>query len=140
MLIEKNNVLSGNFRVDGDLVVEGSLQGDVVVTGTFCIGPGGKVEGTVRCTGATIRGGFDGTLWSAAAVRVHPAALLRGSVLAREVVFDEGDRAVTAAEVTPGEPDRPREEKEAVRPPSKIPLVTGTIGKLIVKPTSILKG
>ncbi len=138
MLVEKNNVLSGTFTIDGDLVVEGQLSGDVQVRGSVRIGKGGRIDGSVRCRSAIIEGALAGTLESAEPISVIEGASLRGRVLAPEVLFDESVGNIQA-------PDRRGEEPKALAMAEpgggnvrKIPLVTGSSGKLIVKPTAKL--
>ncbi|MFH1434234.1 MAG: polymer-forming cytoskeletal protein [Pseudomonadota bacterium] len=138
MLVEKNNVLSGTFTIDGDLAVEGQLSGDVQVRGAVRIRRGGRIDGNVRCRSAIIEGAMAGTLESAEPVSIIEGASLRGRVLAPEVLFDESAGNILA-------PDRRGEEPAALALAEpgggkvhKIPLVTGSGGKLIVKPTARL--
>jgi hypothetical protein len=139
MLVEKNNILAGTFSIDGDLTVEGSLSGEANVAGALSVGKDGKVEGNVQCRSALIEGIFTGTLRSEARVSITAAALLRGSIRAPEVVFQPMPEAHAQAGAAggPGSLEPPQEREKRIA--AGIPLVTGASGKILVKPTSVLK-
>ena len=139
MLVEKNNVLAGTFTIDGDLAVEGRLSGDVQVKGSVSIRKGGKVDGNVRCRSAIIEGELAGTLESAEPVCVIGGASLRGRVLAPEVLFLASAENIPASGSLDEEPGRHAMAEPGGGKVRKIPLVTGSSGKLIVKPTARLR-
>ena len=139
MLVEKNNVLTGSFTIDGDLAVEGRLSGDIQVKGSVRIRKGGRVDGSVRCRSAIIEGALAGTLESAEPVSVIEGAALRGRVLAPEVLFDASAENILAADRGAGPAAEPAMAEPGGGKVRKIPLVTGTSGKLMVKPTARLR-
>jgi hypothetical protein len=141
MLVDKNNVISGSFSIDGDLVVAGTLSGEAAVRGAFVVEKEGSAEGTVRCSRAVVAGRFSGALSSETAVHVEPGALIQGKVLAREVLFNPPEPR-REAETTPSAPERIQKESATAPVPAagKMPLVTGTSGKVTVRPTCVLKG
>jgi hypothetical protein len=153
MLIEKNNALTGSFSIEGDLAVAGALSGEAAVRGAFVVEKEGNAEGMVRCSRAVVAGRFSGTLTCETTVLIEPGAQVQGRVLAREVLF--GPPGQARKEVLFGPPGQARktEMPEQITQPArkpeaviqatgagKMPLVTGTSGKLLVRPTTLLKG
>lgn len=144
MIVDKDNRLSGSVALDGSLEIEGVLSGEAKIGGDFVVAESGQAEGSVRCERAVIAGSFSGLLVCRSSAKVMGSATIRGKISAPEVEFDSGGG--TEAPVHPKDAgDRAaRSGAAAVREPGreegkKIPLVTGREGKLLVRPTSVLK-
>ncbi len=138
MLVEKGNTLKGSFSIEGDLAVEGTLSGDVEIKGTLTVESGGEASGAFRCRRAELRGALSGTLTCSERADLWPSARVAGRLVAPEVVFGEPLEAqARRPEPRPRpEPSRPRTAPAVA---GRIPLVTGTSGKLLVRPTAVLK-
>jgi hypothetical protein len=142
MLVEKGNTLKGSLTIEGDLTVEGTLSGDVEISGALIVESGGEARGALRCERAELRGVLGGTLTCRSEAAVWPTARVAGRVVAAAVVFGETLGARPEKGQRPEREPRPepRPEPRAVQAgPARIPLVTGTSGKLLVRPTAVLK-
>ena len=84
----------GRISGDGDLVVEGRVEGDVTLRGHFHVARGGLVTAAngVSANEITIEGGIDGDVTSPGDVIVRAEGRLRGAVRARRISLDEGAR------------------------------------------------
>ena len=84
----------GRISGDGDLLVEGRVEGDVTLGGHFHVGKGGMVsaQNGVQADSITIEGGIDGDVSARGDVVLRAEGRLRGAVKAGRVSLDEGAR------------------------------------------------
>lgn len=83
----------GRIHGDGDLVVEGHVEGDITLRGSLTIASGGTVSSeTVEADAAVIEGALDGDLSAAGKVRLAAGAQVRGNIRGSAIVIDEGAR------------------------------------------------
>jgi len=127
MRIEKDTTVRGSFQVEGELVLEGTLEGKVFVTGRLEIARTGVLTGEATCTGGTIEGRLSGIVHSGEPVSVSSDAVISGRVVAPALDF--GGSVQDA-------PARPaRRAQRAARPPT----VTGDESQVLVRPASVLR-
>ena len=50
----------GDIETDGDLRVDGLIEGNIVSKGKLVLGPAGTIKGTIKCSNAEIAGNFEG--------------------------------------------------------------------------------
>jgi cytoskeletal protein CcmA (bactofilin family) len=80
----------GRIHGDGDLRVEGQVEGDVTVSGTLVIEEGGAIHGDVGAGAVEIGGALTGDVASHGAVAIRATAKVEGNLGAAEVTLDEG--------------------------------------------------
>jgi len=80
----------GRIRGDGDLRVEGAIEGDVNVTGELFIDEGADVQGNVDAAVVTISGALKGDVTSRGGVVVRSSAKVSGNLGSPEVSLEEG--------------------------------------------------
>jgi cytoskeletal protein CcmA (bactofilin family) len=80
----------GRIHGDGDLRVEGHVEGDVTVSGTLVIEEGGAIHGDVGAGALEIGGALTGDVASHGAVAIRATAHVEGNLGAGEVTLDEG--------------------------------------------------
>lgn len=80
----------GRVSGDGDLRVEGSIEGDVVVTGDLAIGSAGAVRGDIDANAVTIGGSLTGDVAARGAVVIRAGAKVVGNMGGAEVSLEEG--------------------------------------------------
>jgi cytoskeletal protein CcmA (bactofilin family) len=108
----------GRIGGDGDLRVEGQVEGEVRITGQLSIEEGGSVTGDVEAAGVVIGGALTGDVTGGGAVTIRAGAKVVGNV-GGELVLEEGasfEGRVDAVFDLPGElgpqaapnPGRPR--------------------------------
>ncbi|MEO7093063.1 MAG: polymer-forming cytoskeletal protein [Polyangiales bacterium] len=92
--IGKTTRVTGRISGDGDLLVEGRVDGDVTLGGHFHVGRGGMVTAAngVQAGSITIEGGIDGDVSSRGDVVLRADGRLRGAVKAGRVSLDDGAR------------------------------------------------
>ncbi len=80
----------GRVSGEGDLRVEGQLEGDVSVTGDLAIGAGGAVNGDIDANAVTIGGALTGDVAARGAVVIQAGARVVGNMGGAEVSLEEG--------------------------------------------------
>jgi cytoskeletal protein CcmA (bactofilin family) len=134
MRIEKDTTVRGSFQVEGELVVEGTLEGKVFVTGRLEIAPTGVLTGEATCTGGAILGRLSGIVHSGEPVSVSSDAVVSGRVVAPALDFGGAEQTLAARSV----PEEPRQPRPAGRP-ARPPTVTGDESQVIVRPGAVLR-
>lgn len=89
-VIGRSTRVRGRVSGDGDLVIEGSLEGDVSVRGDLTIAEGGRATSTVEAATVTLRGELDGDVRASGAVRIEAGARVRGDLQGESVSLEEG--------------------------------------------------
>ncbi len=89
--------MRGRIHGDGDLIVEGQVDGDLAIRGDLTIAEGGSVksEGAgrgVEAHAVTIAGTLLGDLSASGPVRLSGSAQVTGNLRGSAVAIDEGAR------------------------------------------------
>jgi cytoskeletal protein CcmA (bactofilin family) len=82
----------GRVHGEGDLRIEGSIEGDVRVAGHLELAGQGSVTGRVEASAITVAGDLEGDVHTEGAVHIAAGGSLRGDVAAAELSLDEGGR------------------------------------------------
>jgi cytoskeletal protein CcmA (bactofilin family) len=80
----------GRIQGDGDLRVEGAVEGDVTVSGELLIDDGAEVQGNVDAAVVTVSGALTGDVSSRGGIVVRASAKVAGNLGSPEVTLEEG--------------------------------------------------
>jgi cytoskeletal protein CcmA (bactofilin family) len=80
----------GRVHGDGDLVVEGAIEGDVAIRGDLTVESGARLASNVEAHAVTIGGVVEGDVSARGVVHVRAGATLRGDVRGESLAIDEG--------------------------------------------------
>lgn len=89
-VIGRSTRVRGRVTGDGDLTIEGTLEGDVTVRGDLLIAEGGRATSTVEAHAVTLRGELEGDVKASGVVRIESGARVRGDVSGESFSLDEG--------------------------------------------------
>lgn len=84
--------VSGRISGEGALRVEGSVKGDVNVTGPAEIAEGANVEGNVHAETLEVSGTLLGDVVARGPIAVRSGAVVRGELRASEISIEPGSR------------------------------------------------
>ncbi len=90
--IGRSTRIVGRLSGDGDLVVEGRIEGEVSLKGHLQVAEGGAVTAPVDASELTVEGTVDGDVEARGDVVVRSTGTLRGAIRAPRVGLDEGAR------------------------------------------------
>lgn len=99
-VIGRTTRVRGRVTGDGDLVIEGNVEGDITVRGDSTIAEGGRATSTVEAGAVTLRGELDGDVRATGVVRIEAGARVRGDMQAESVSLEEGAEFVGRLDAT----------------------------------------
>ncbi|HEY8041614.1 MAG TPA: polymer-forming cytoskeletal protein [Polyangiaceae bacterium] len=83
----------GRIHGDGDLLIEGHVEGDLAIRGDLTIASGADVSSeAVEAQSVTIAGTFEGDMAATGPVRVASGARVRGNLRGSAVSIEDGAR------------------------------------------------
>lgn len=88
--IGRTTKVTGRLTGDGDLLVEGSVDGELTLKGHLHVAAGGSVTAPVEAEAVTIEGTIDGDVHARGAVSLRAGGQLRGTIKADRVALEDG--------------------------------------------------
>lgn len=89
-IIEKGTHIKGNINTDGNVYVNGTLEGNITSTSKVSLGQDGKVIGELKAENAIIEGTFDGKLVIQEQLIIKGTGNVKGDVSTGSIVVDNG--------------------------------------------------
>lgn len=90
--IGRTTRIVGRLTGDGDLLVEGRVEGELSLKGHVTVADGGVVAAPLSAGDVTVEGLVDGDVTSRGAVVLRASGAIRGAISAARVAVDEGAR------------------------------------------------
>jgi cytoskeletal protein CcmA (bactofilin family) len=90
--IGRTTRIVGRLSGDGDLLVEGRVEGELSLKGHVTVADGGVVVAPLTAGDVTVEGLVDGDVSSRGAVTLRASGAIRGAITAARVAVDEGAR------------------------------------------------
>ncbi|HLK36863.1 MAG TPA: polymer-forming cytoskeletal protein [Polyangiaceae bacterium] len=85
--------IRGRIHGEGDLLIEGHVEGDVAIRGSLTIAEGASVASEViEAHAVTIAGALQGDVSASGPVRLAPGARVQGDLRGTAVSIDDGAR------------------------------------------------
>lgn len=93
MVLGKAVVVRGDLSCDGDLTVEGTVEGFVLVRdGVLVVGPHADILADMRATRVLVKGRVRGAISASERIELAPTAVVDGNLSASRVVLADGAR------------------------------------------------
>ncbi len=89
-IIGRSTRVRGRVSGDGDLTIEGTIEGDVTVRGDLVLAETGRATSTIDAQAVTLRGELDGDVKARGPVRIESGARVRGDVAGESFSLEEG--------------------------------------------------
>ncbi|MCU0692033.1 MAG: polymer-forming cytoskeletal protein [Polyangiaceae bacterium] len=90
--------IRGQITGEGNLAVEGSVEGEIAISGDLHVADGAEVRAKVEAASAVIDGAVEGDIACAGPVRASAHAVVRGTVRAEAFTMEEGARVSATIE------------------------------------------
>ncbi len=88
--ITAGTVITGSVTANGDFRLDGSLEGDINLTGKLVVGEKGRVRGNVMCQNANIIGTIDGNLTVNDFLTLYATAVVKGDIVVNKLAIEQG--------------------------------------------------
>jgi cytoskeletal protein CcmA (bactofilin family) len=89
-IIALGTKLVGDFNSEGDLRIDGTVEGNIKTTGKVVVGKSGVIKGTLQGTDAYFEGTFSGKLALSGTLTLKAAAHIEGEVVAGKLAVEPG--------------------------------------------------
>ncbi len=88
--IMAGTTIEGDVNSKGDIRVDGSLKGNITITGKLVVGEKGRVEGEIKCSNANVSGDLRGKIEVSELLALQATARVNGEVLTNKLSVEPG--------------------------------------------------
>ncbi|MBS0202371.1 MAG: polymer-forming cytoskeletal protein [Planctomycetes bacterium] len=89
-VIGKGTVIEGNIVAEGDLLIEGTVRGDVTTKTNLIVGPTCVIEGNIVADHAEVAGQVKGTVQALGLLIIKSSSMIDGDVLTKNLNVESG--------------------------------------------------
>ncbi len=111
--INQGTTLTGELESDGDVRVEGVIEGTVRTAAKVAIGATGLVNGDIICRNADIEGKVNGDLEVSELLTLKSTCIVEGNIYTAKIVIENGARFNGIC--TMGSKEKKGDAKEAIQ-------------------------
>jgi len=86
--ITSGSKIIGTIFADGDIRIDGTVEGDMQCAGKVVIGEKGLIKGTVTCQNAEIMGMLDGKITNAQTLALRSTGKIKGDVQTQTLIVE----------------------------------------------------
>ncbi len=90
--ITEGTTIKGDITGNGDMRLDGKLEGNITLTGKLVIGEKGVVHGNVLCQNANIIGTVEGNVSVKEFLTMYATASVKGDILINKLSVEPGAR------------------------------------------------
>ncbi|PDH43410.1 MAG: hypothetical protein CND43_03960 [Flavobacteriales bacterium MED-G15] len=88
--IENSTLIKGDIVSEGDLRIDGTLEGSIKTKGKIVVGKEGIIKGDVSCTNADVEGKIDGNLFVSENLNLRATSTIEGDVSIGKLIVEYG--------------------------------------------------
>ena len=101
----------GEIDTNGDLRVDGIIEGNIVSKGKIVLGSGGSINGTIKCVSAEISGSFEGKLEVSELLALKNTAYFKGEMKVNKLSIEPGAKFIGTCMMSDDrQPSKPAEQ------------------------------
>ena len=82
--------IKGDIQANGDCRMDGTLEGNITLTGKLVIGEHGHILGNVVCQNANVLGNIDGNLSVKEFLTLYATSRVKGDIVANKLAIEPG--------------------------------------------------
>ena len=114
ILIGKSFVIKGQVSCDGDLYIDGQVEGSVDPKGNrLTIGPDGRLKANVTARAVVVQGTLEGNIQASERVDLKQSAVVVGDIVTQRISIEHGACIKGRIEVHGGEPSKDKSTSAA---------------------------
>lgn len=89
-LIGNGTKIVGDITSAGDVRIDGTLTGNISISGKFVLGPNGSVEGNITSANADLSGEIKGTVNVSETLSLKSTAKINGDIITSKLMIEPG--------------------------------------------------
>ncbi len=89
-IINAGTSIVGDINSEGDLRIDGSVKGSIVVKSKLVIGPSSKIEGNIKAANCDISGLVNGNMEIGELLSVKATAKIVGDITSQKLIIESG--------------------------------------------------
>ena len=89
-IISEGTFIKGDITANGDIRIDGELNGNINAKGRLVIGPKGKVEGEINCNNIEVSGHLKGKINVSELLTMKSSSRIYGEVVAGKLSVEPG--------------------------------------------------
>ncbi|PLW92716.1 MAG: cell shape determination protein CcmA [Marinilabiliales bacterium] len=89
-LIGKGTMIIGDLKANGDIRIDGTLNGKLHGKGRVVIGPSGSVEGEIKCQNMEVSGNVKGQIAVSDLLSLKASAKVNGDIQTSKISIEPG--------------------------------------------------
>lgn len=87
-LIGNGTSITGNITSNGDVRIDGTLKGNISISGKLVVGSSGNIEGNVMCQNADISGKIQGKVTVTELLSLKATSKLLGDIVTGKITIE----------------------------------------------------
>lgn len=80
----------GDIETNGDLRVDGVIEGNIKSQGKLVLGPGGSIKGGIKCASAELSGTFEGKMEVSDLLALKSTSVFKGEMTIAKLSIEPG--------------------------------------------------
>ncbi len=89
-MIGSGTKISGNIETNGDIRIDGEIEGNILSKGKVVVGPNGKVIGEVICVNSEVSGAIEGKIKVSELLSLKSSSKLIGDIHTAKLTIEPG--------------------------------------------------
>jgi len=98
--------LTGTLKDQSDIVVHGTVEGEVKSDQNVVVGDSAKVKGPISAQVVSISGEVNGTIHAMDKLEIHPTGHVEGNIKTKDLIIHSGAYFAGKSEMTSGSSDQ----------------------------------
>lgn len=82
--------VKGDIQANGDFRIDGTVEGNITMSGKFVLGENGMVKGNVICQNANVLGFIDGDISVKEMLTLYEHSKIKGDIVASKLAIEPG--------------------------------------------------
>lgn len=96
--IGSGTIIEGNIRTEGDIRIDGKVNGNVISKGRLVSGPSSEILGDIMCVHGNIDGMVRGNIQATEVLKITKTANIDGNISTKKLMIEEG--AIVQAKIS----------------------------------------